>query len=107
MRPPPSSLIAVYDTKGNAHLSSREGTFDLSDNLMLRGPMKLRTVRIGHANKSKRWGVWDDASLSDIEKRLRKDLAFDGYGVKITRDSADELARCSTEVRWKLNIRMR
>lgn len=107
MRPPPASLITVYDTKGNALLSSRDRIFDLSDNLMLFWPKKSRTVYIGLATKSKRWSVWDEASLIDIEKRYRDDLAFEDYRVIITRDSAEEFAPCSAEFRWKLNIRTR
>ena len=101
---PPESIISFYGGDGRPILTTKDRDTDLADTLMLHWPHAQRTVVFGLSTGSRRWLVWDEAALDKIERRIRYDLAHDGYRVCIYR-LFGEGAPCDTEARWKLIVR--
>lgn len=102
---PPKCTLKLYDSKGVIFLSSKDRLFELADNIMLRWPHNSRTVYLGMATESKKWDIWSDDNLIRIEQLIEYDICFDGYKVKITRESAIDCLHCIDEFRWKLVIK--
>jgi hypothetical protein len=82
-------------------------TFRLSDNLTHRyiKGYKTRTVYLGIVTKSKRYSVWTDALVENIEDLIRYDLRFDGFEVSVKRISEVGLWG-RDEFLWRLRIRI-
>lgn len=101
---PPRLQLRVYGTGMALLEESRDRNFDLSDNLWrLWG--SSRTLYIGIATESLKWPVWDEAALTRIEARVRRDLAFDGHGVDVSRHTRQAGGPCTGEFIWKLQLR--
>ena len=84
---------------------------DLADLLRWHVEEDGLTIYLGLSTLSHKWPLWTDAKLKDIEKRLRYDLGFDGFKVKIQRHMptvnkklTEKHQRGSDEFLWKLTI---
>lgn len=101
---PPRSVLSFYGRYDRPLFSTKDRDTDLADALMLRWPHAQRTVIFGLSVGSSRWLEWDETTLDKVERRIRYDLAHDGYRVCIYR-LFGEGNSCDTEARWKLIIR--
>ncbi|VTU42555.1 hypothetical protein H6P1_00220 (plasmid) [Variovorax sp. PBL-H6] len=106
---PSRSTLNFTDGRGRPLHTSTNRRFDLSDGLMAHWPRASRIVYLGVSTKSPSWVTWTEEALREIERHIRYDLGFDGYGVTLTRLTPQRRRAqpCSTEFRWKLRIRNR
>lgn len=104
---PPRPLFIFHNARGKIYFSSEDRKLDLADSLMLSSATKSRTVYLQFSTKAKGWDYWTDENVKAIEDRIRYDLGFDGYRVKIEPRHfilPDE-SPCSESLCWKLTIR--
>jgi hypothetical protein len=103
---PPQSKLSFY-WRGAALLLRRDGKrIDLSDTCMWFWRRSQRTVEMKLSSLSPKWERWDEKSLALMEENIRYDLGEDGFRVIIKR-IAGAGQPCSTEMCWKLVIRVK
>jgi len=73
---------------------------------MLHWPRESRKLVFGLSSHSRqrRWEIWTERNVEQMEKLIRYDLGFDGYHVDLTR-LTDIGIPCSVELRWELRIK--
>lgn len=104
---PAKPFFIFHDARGNIYFSSKDKKLDLADSLMLMSATKSRTVYLQFSTGAKGWDYWTEENVKAIEERIRYDLGFDGYRVKIEprHSILPDETPCSESLCWKLTIR--
>jgi len=103
---PSRSRIFIRELNGILISESCDRELDLADTIMLTFHEDSRKVLFAIKTSSPKWVRWDSENLSRIEERIKYDLRFDGFSVRIYRASKP-LTHCSEEFVWKLSIKAR
>lgn len=101
---PARPFFLFRNARGKIYFTSEDRMLDLSDSLM--HSANNRTVYLQFSTKAKDWVYWTSERIKTIEERIRYDLEFDGYKVKVEflGPIPDDLL-CTEAVCWKLTIR--
>lgn len=102
---PTQMRIAFYNGRGQFQWQTSGRGFDLCDELMLWWEKSSRTIYMGLNIKCDGWSIWDEETLSTVERLIRYDISFDGYRVTIKRVATKRRAKCTEEFLWKLVVR--
>lgn len=101
---PKGSRLSFYNGKGELQLRFKRRSVDFSDELMLNWGPGQRTIYFGL--RLAQGDEWSDKLVEECEWRIRYDLNFDGYSVRIVRLSQVSV-NFPEEYLWRLVIRTR
>ena len=104
---PVGATLHFYNGRKHMLRRSKDRRLDLSDTLMLRWDKASRTVYLAMCCKGRPDSCWDEEQVNRIERQIRYDLGFDGYGVTIARMRPLNVLPLEAEFIWRLRIRTR
>ncbi len=102
---PSKPTFNFYDGRGKLLFSETDASLDLADTLMLSWPRRSRLVFMGIRSGGVSGATWTESRLKHMEWLFKYDLNFDGYYVSMARVTQRRWQPCTTEFRWKLQIR--
>jgi hypothetical protein len=103
--------LTVYYEPPKRAISSRERMFDLADGVGSVLDDGGTTLYIGVSSESPKWLEWSDERLRHVETQIKYDFNYDGYKVKVQRQStifaypnSKVRKSCASEMVWKVTV---